>query len=142
MAIELAVAQDTGDTLTETCMRIYKEFTFEAAHRLTSCPPGHKCANLHGHSYRVRVYVDGPVGSDTGWIIDFSDIKTAFEPILEKLDHTYLNEVEGLKNTTCECLARWIWQRLKPNLSCLSKIDVHETQTTGCTYAGEDEADD
>ena len=43
-------------------MRLYKDFSFEAAHRLPNVPDGHKCARLHGHSFHVRVSVDGPVG--------------------------------------------------------------------------------
>ena len=38
-------------------MEIYKEFHFEAAHRLPNVPPGHKCARLHGHSFQVRLSV-------------------------------------------------------------------------------------
>ena len=53
-------------------MEIFREFTFEAAHRLTHVPDGHKCARLHGHSYRVEVRVTGPVGEQTGWVMDFA----------------------------------------------------------------------
>ena len=54
-------------------MEIFKEFTFEAAHRLPIVPPEHKCARLHGHSFRVAVHVRGEVDADTGWVIDFAD---------------------------------------------------------------------
>ncbi len=73
-------------------MELYADFRFEAAHRLPKVPEGHKCARLHGHSYRVRITIEGDVDSDTGWIIDFDDIKKAFDPLLEQLDHHYLNE--------------------------------------------------
>jgi 6-pyruvoyltetrahydropterin/6-carboxytetrahydropterin synthase len=120
-------------------MKIYKQFTFEAAHRLPNVPRDHKCARLHGHSFRCEVHVDGPVGEQTGWVIDFAEIKDAFEPLREQLDHNYLNEVEGLWNPTSEHLARWIWQRLKPSLPLLTRVVVSETCTTGCTYEGEGE---
>jgi 6-pyruvoyltetrahydropterin/6-carboxytetrahydropterin synthase len=72
-----------------------------------------------------------------GWIIDFADIKAAFKPIEDKIDHNYLNEVDGLENPTSENIARWLWQRLLPALPVLSKIVVKETCTSGCIYAGE-----
>jgi len=120
-------------------MEICKTFDFEAAHLLPNVPAGHKCARLHGHSFRVSVYVKGPVGEHTGWVMDFADIKTAFDPILKRLDHYYLNEIEGLENPTSEVLARWIWARLKPSLPGLDRIVVRETCTSGCTYSGEDD---
>lgn len=118
-------------------MEICKTFDFEAAHLLPNVPPGHKCARLHGHSFRVSVYVKGPVGERTGWVMDFADIKAAFDPILQRLDHYYLNEIEGLSNPTSEHLARWIWDRLKPALPLMSKLVVHETCTSKCVYRGE-----
>ena len=119
-------------------MEIFKEFRFEAAHRLPNLPEGHKCRRLHGHSFHVRIYVDGPVDPNTGWVMDFADIKKAFSPIYNQLDHYYLNEIEGLENPTSENIARWIWQRLKPNLEILTRVMVHETQTTGAIYTGKD----
>lgn len=117
-------------------MEIFKEFVFEAAHRLPNVPEGHKCARLHGHSFRVEIHVRGPVGADTGWVMDFADIKSAFQPLYDRLDHHYLNEVEGLDNPTSENLARWIWDRLVPSLPQLSRIVVRETCTSGCVLTG------
>ena len=117
-------------------MEIFREFTFEAAHRLTHVPDGHKCARLHGHSYRVEVRVGGPVGEQTGWVMDFGEIKDAFAPLHDKLDHRYLNEVDGLCNPTSENLAQWIWVRLACALP-LSQVVVRETCTSGCAYRGE-----
>lgn len=118
-------------------MEIFKEFSIEAAHRLPNVPPGHKCARLHGHSFQLRIAVAGPVGSDSGWVMDFGEIKTAFEPLYRQLDHHYLNDIDGLENPTSENLARWIWQRLKPELPLLSNIQIRETCTSGCIYSGE-----
>jgi 6-pyruvoyltetrahydropterin/6-carboxytetrahydropterin synthase len=117
-------------------MEIFKEFTFEAAHRLPNVPEGHKCARLHGHSYRVEIHVTGEVPDATGWVMDFGDIKEAFAPVLAQLDHYYLNEVKGLENPTSEVLARWIWDQLLPVLP-LSAVLVRETCTSGCIYRGE-----
>ena len=119
-------------------MEIFKEFTFEAAHRLPNVPPAHQCYRLHGHSFRCEVHVSGPLGEQSGWVIDFSEIKEAFDPLRKLLDHNYLNDIEGLENPTSEVLAQWIWTRLKPRLPLLSKVIVRETCTSGCSYSGED----
>ena len=123
---------------TMTGMDIFKIFTLEAAHRLPNVPPGHKCSRLHGHSFRVAIFIEGEVDPHTGWIRDFSEIKAIFKPIYERLDHHYLNDVPGLENPTSEVVARWIWQQLKPVLPELSKVIVHETCTSGAIYRGED----
>ena len=117
-------------------MIIFKEFSFESAHRLPNVPEGHKCGRLHGHSFRVTVFVDGPIQQPTGWVMDFADIKTAFKPILDRLDHYYLNDIPGLENPTSEQLAIWIWKELKPNLPALVRIRVCETCTSGSEYDG------
>jgi 6-pyruvoyltetrahydropterin/6-carboxytetrahydropterin synthase len=119
-------------------MELLKEFTFEAAHRLPSVPPDHRCARLHGHSYRVIIHVSGEVDPTSGMVMDFADIKIAFKPIVdEHLDHYYLNDVPGLENPTSENLARWIWQRLSQTLPQLSAVEVRETCTSGVIYRGE-----
>ncbi len=117
-------------------MEIFSEFTFEAAHRLPHVPENHKCARLHGHSFRVEVHIDGPIGATTGWVMDFADVRAACEPIRLVLDHHYLNEIDGLDNPTSENLARWIWDRLHPSLPALSMLVVRETCTAGCIYRG------
>ena len=117
-------------------MDIFKEFIVEAAHRLPYVPPDHKCARLHGHSFRIEIYVRGPVADGSGWVQDFADIKGAFQPYYDRLDHHYLNEVDGLENPTSENIAIWIWERLDPLLPMLSKVVVRETCTTGCVYEG------
>lgn len=118
-------------------MEIFKEFSIEAAHRLPHVPEGHKCARLHGHSFHVALYVEGPLDPRLGWVIDFAGIKAAFKPVFDRLDHRYLNEVPGLENPTSENLARWIWRELKPALPLLSRIVIRETCTSGCEYRGE-----
>lgn len=116
---------------------IFKEFGFEAAHRLPNVAPGHKCARLHGHSFRVALHVEGEVGEASGWVRDFADLADAMAPVLEVLDHSYLNEVEGLENPTSEVLAAWIWVRVAPSLPGLSQVVVRESCTAGCVYRGD-----
>ncbi len=118
-------------------MEIFKVFTIEAAHRLPFVPAGHKCGRLHGHSFQIEIHVRGPLDPKSGWVIDFADIKGAFRVVEEKIDHRYLNEVEGLENPTSENIARWIWQKIHPALPCLSQVVVRETCTSGCIYTGE-----
>src|SRR4051812_6351091 len=86
-------------------MEIFKEFTFEAAHRLPNVPTGHKCSRLHGHSFQVAIHIRGMMEPGAGWIMDFADMKQAFQPLYDQLDHHYLNEIEGLSNPTTENLA-------------------------------------
>ena len=117
-------------------MDIFKVFTVEAAHRLPHVPEGHKCARLHGHSFRIELHLSGPVHPQAGWVMDFADVKAAFKPIYERLDHHYLNDISGLENPTSEQLAKWIWDQAKPLLPLLSAIVVHETCTSGCRYTG------
>lgn len=120
-------------------MNIFRVFTIEAAHRLPHVPEGHKCARLHGHSFRIELHLTGSVDAHSGWVMDFADVRTAFQPTFDQLDHHYLNEVPGLENPTSENLARWIWKEAKAVLPLLSKVVVHETCTSGCVYEGSDE---
>ena len=115
-------------------MEVYKEFTFESAHRLPNVPDGHKCGRLHGHSYWVKITIEGEVGEETGWVQDFADLKEAFKPLHDRLDHNYLNEIPGLENPTSEVLAEWIWRSLEGVLPLLVAVEVKETCTSGCVY--------
>lgn len=110
-----------------------------SAHRLPNVPAGHKCARLHGHSFRVTAKLRGPVGERSGWVVDFADINAAWQPLATALDHHYLKDVLGLENPTSEVLVRWIWRKLQPAVPLLSEVEVKETCTSGCVYRGEDE---
>ncbi|WP_437681282.1 6-carboxytetrahydropterin synthase QueD [Sorangium sp. So ce131] len=118
-------------------MEIFKEFRFEAAHRLPHVREGHKCQRLHGHSFRVELHAEGSLREPQGWVMDFADLTAAWEPIHALVDHRYLNEVPGLENPTSENLARWVWQKVKPTLPELCRVVVRETCTSGCVYSGE-----
>ena len=117
-------------------MEIYKDFSFDAAHRLPHVPDGHKCGRLHGHTFQLRIVVSGLVDEDSGWIMDFADIKARFRPIYDRLDHHFLDEIEGLENPTSEILVQWIWQQLKPVMPQLIRLELKETCTSGCVYDG------
>jgi 6-pyruvoyltetrahydropterin/6-carboxytetrahydropterin synthase len=115
---------------------LVREFAFDAAHRLPGVPANHKCGRLHGHTFRVELICEGEVDRDAGWVLDFADIKRAFAPFLEELDHRYLNEIEGLGNPTVENIARWIWVRVRPGLPSLSQVNVAEAEASRCEYRG------
>ena len=97
-------------------MRVYKEFTFEAAHLLPSAPPGHPNARVHGHSFRVRVTVDGEPNDETGVVLHFDDLEAAMKDARDALDHRFLNDIEGLAAPTLERIAVWLWDRLHNRL--------------------------
>jgi 6-pyruvoyltetrahydropterin/6-carboxytetrahydropterin synthase len=113
-----------------------REFRFEAAHRLPRVPAGHKCARLHGHSFRVDVVLVGPVDPTTGWLLDYAEVDRAFAPLFVQLDHHLLNDIDGLENPTSEALAAWIFTRLRPRLPMLCAVTVWETHDASCTYRG------
>lgn len=113
-----------------------KSFTFEAAHWLPTFPEGHKCRRMHGHSFRVSVVVEGAVDPAKGYLIDYGDIRAAYEPVRARLDHYLLNDIRGLEIPTAENLAAWIWREIRPVLPHLCAIVVDETCTSRCEYRG------
>lgn len=117
-------------------MRITQAFRFEAAHRLPGVPPSHRCYALHGHSYRVELTLEGPVDPATGFVVDFFAVEAAFAPVLARLDHRYLNEIDGLTNPTVELIAVWIWERTQAALPQLAHVRVFETADCWADYAG------
>ena len=118
--------------------RITKSFTFDSAHWLPNVQQGHKCGRLHGHTYTVIIGIEGEIDPESGWIVDFGDLKAAFKPLEKILDHHILNEIEGLENPTAENMARWIFIRLQSILPQLVDITVKETPTTAAIYRRED----
>lgn len=117
-------------------MEIFKEFIIDCAHSLPHVPEGHKCKNVHGHTYKIKVVVDGPLDEKMGWVMDFSDIKEAFLPIKDTLDHKYLNDIPGLENPTAEVICIWIYDKIKPKIPLLKEVWVFETPTSGCVHRG------
>ena len=117
-------------------MEIFKIFSIEAARSLPNLPDKHPCKNIHGHSFKIIISVKGDIDKKTGFVMDFNDIDIAFEPILKMIDHSYLNNLKGLENPSSENLSRWIWKKLIKTLPSLSKIEIRETESTGCVYKG------
>jgi 6-pyruvoyltetrahydropterin/6-carboxytetrahydropterin synthase len=117
-------------------MEIYREFTFDAAHSLRSLEESHKCSRLHGHTFTVRIHLEGEVDPVKGWVMDFGEIRRICSPVIDILDHSNLNDLPGLGNPTSENIAVWLWERLSPGLPLLSMIEVMETPGNGCRYRG------
>ena len=121
-------------------MEVYREFKFDAAHLLPNLPPEHRCRRLHGHTFRAVIHLEACVGEESGWVRDFAEIKTLCTPVIDELDHRYLNDIPGLENPTSENIASWVWNRLKPVLPELSMVEIKETSSTGCRYLGQAKA--
>jgi len=118
-------------------MILYKEFSFDSAHFLPHLPEGHPCKELHGHTYKLIVYIEGNKLKEEGWIMDFKELKQVVVPILQQLDHRLLNNIKGLENPTSELLSVWIWEKIKPLLPELKRIELKETPGSGVIYEGE-----
>ena len=117
-------------------MIIYKQFTFDSAHLLPNVPQDHKCRQLHGHTYHLTVFVEGDLQKEMGWVLDFSDLNKVIKPVIELVDHKYLNDIPGLENPTTEIFSIWLWDQIKPALSGLKKIELKETPGSGVIYEG------
>lgn len=114
---------------------IWRRYVFEAAHRLTGVPTGHKCGRMHGHGFEVILHADQDLGTrDLG--IDYDHLDACWAPIHAQFHHACLNDIPGLENPTSEIIGGWIWQRLKPVLPELSWVTVYETATCGAHYDG------
>jgi len=105
-------------------MLVTKEFTFDSAHFL---PNYHgKCENMHGHTYRLQVTVEGPVDKD-GLVIDFALLKQAVKKqVLDKLDHHLINDT--IKVASAENVAIWIWKQLVASSEFLKKVRLREVK--------------
>ncbi|MFZ1703958.1 MAG: 6-carboxytetrahydropterin synthase QueD [Saprospiraceae bacterium] len=117
-------------------MKIFKNFTFDSAHFLPNVPIGHKCKNIHGHTYRLKVELEGDLIPELEWVVDFAEVKRVINPIIDSIDHVLLNDIEGLENPTAERIAIWLWDKIKADLPMLTKIELYENKTSGVVYEG------
>lgn len=124
------------DPRSDAHLELVKDFRFEAAHFLPNVPQGHKCRRIHGHSFKGEVAVRGPIDARLGWVMDFADLKAVVDPVVNRLDHYLLNDIDGLDNPTSEILAVWIWKELAAKLPLLVRITIEETCTSRCHYTG------
>ncbi len=103
---------------------IVKEFGFEAAHYFGHKPLGHENTRVHGHSFKVEIALSGEPAADNGCVVDFETVTQAIEGVRGKLDHHFLNDIEGLGTPSLENLARWIANELGPRFPQLSSVTV------------------
>ena len=111
---------------------ISKSFTFEAAHSLKNTK-NHKNKNIHGHSFHVRIFIKGKIKKN-GMIIDFFILNKTIEELKDKLDHSYLNDIQEIETPTLENIGSWIWKQIKPKLKNLHKIEI-ERRTCGESFS-------
>lgn len=117
-------------------MIIYKQFTFDSAHFLPNVPEHHKCRQLHGHTYHLTIFLEGDVLEEEGWILDFTDLKKVVQPVINMVDHRFLNDIPGLENPTTELFSMWLWKKIKTLLPVLKRIELKETPGSGVIYEG------
>ena len=117
-------------------MIVYKKFNIESARSLPNLPKTHPCHKIHGHSFKIIISVEGEIDEQSGFVMDFQIIENAFQPIKTMLDHTYLNDVKGLSTPSSENICIWIWDKLESSLPNIYKIEIKETDSTGCIYKG------
>ncbi|HEU0142040.1 MAG: 6-carboxytetrahydropterin synthase QueD [Bryobacteraceae bacterium] len=118
------------------------EETFAAAHQLRNYHG--KCENLHGHNYRVRVTIRGRELDETGLVVDFVELKRVMRAVIDKLDHTYLNEVPpfDILNPSAENVAKYFHDEVSSGLRAgdrktaveVAEIKIWETDTSTATY--------
>ena len=105
---------------------VVREFPFDAAHFLPNHPG--RCRNMHGHTYRLQVWCEGPIDAESGMVLDFQDIKDVVKArVLDLVDHTLLND--RIENPTAERIAAWIWDQLADTDLPLKEIRLYETPT-------------
>ncbi|MGM0382099.1 MAG: 6-carboxytetrahydropterin synthase QueD [Thermodesulfobacteriota bacterium] len=113
---------------------------FAAAHQLRHFRG--KCEKLHGHNWKIEVYIEGEKLNDIGLLIDFKDVKNATSKILEGLDHSFLNELPPFKdqNPSSENIAAYIFRELGNELNDtrikVSKVTAWESDFASATYIG------
>ena len=117
-------------------MIVYKKFNIESARSIPNLPKTHPCHHIHGHSFKIIISVKGPINKQNGFVTDFQDIDDAFSSFKKELDHSYLNDIEGLQNPTSENICIWIWDKIQSSLPNIYKIEIKETDSTGCIYKG------
>jgi 6-pyruvoyltetrahydropterin/6-carboxytetrahydropterin synthase len=118
-------------------LEICFEFGFDAAHRFPRMPRGHRYRQVHGHSFRAEIAICGAPRPPQGFVTDFARLEKACLALRNRLDHTLLNDLAGLKNPSLENLCRWLWARLAPKFPGLAHVTVRrDSLGQSCTYRG------
>ena len=113
------------------------QYRIESARRLSHLPPSHPCSRVHGHSFIITLTLFGPWNEELAWMYDYHDLEQKIRPILNTLDHRYLNDVPGLEKPTSEALCVYLFNKIKALVPELQKVTIAETPTTECSYSGD-----
>jgi 6-pyruvoyltetrahydropterin/6-carboxytetrahydropterin synthase len=119
---------------------VYIKSDFSAAHKLRGYKG--KCEELHGHNWKVEVFISSEELDKIGMVVDFKELKSVLAQILNKLDHSYINNLAYFKkfNPTSENMAKYIFHRLEPRIKNLKlkKVTVWESDTSAASYSKKD----
>lgn len=118
-------------------LECFADYALACARHLPALPPEHPCHRMHGHTFDVRVVLRGPIDPVTHFVKDFGELDALWQARVHAvLDHRVLNEIPGLEHPTSERLVVWLWERLRPVLPELARIEVRESGRSGVAYAG------
>ena len=118
---------------------IERDYRFEAARVLPKLPTEHPCSRLHGHAFGVTLVVKGELDREKEWVADYHELDKVYKEKVHKLlDHGYLNDVTGLKNPTTENVAKWIFEKVREEMSGLVEVVISEEGDTRCRYRPEE----
>ena len=120
--------------------RIWKQMTLDAAVQLRHAPDGSGLRRLHGHTYTLRLHLAAPLDEMLGWAVDFGDVKSAFNPIFQQLDHQPVHQIADLADGDTASIADWIMERARLQLPQLDRVDLFETPGCGATVSVGDAA--
>ncbi|MDL2241668.1 6-carboxytetrahydropterin synthase QueD [Bacteroidales bacterium OttesenSCG-928-L03] len=113
--------------------KISKQFSFSASHQLHKLGEGHPCARMHGHNYVITIHLKSETLDEYGFVKDYNELKPIKQFIDETLDHRHLNDIIP-DHPTSENIARFLYERFKPELPELFAVEVSETPKTSCIY--------
>lgn len=117
--------------------RIWKDFTFDSAVRISRAPISSKFRSMHGHTFTLRLHLAAPIDQLLGWTVDFGDVKEIFDPVFRSIDHRPLFELPELADTDTASIAAWIYQQAHRKLPQLARLDLFETEGCGaCVTTG------
>ena len=113
--------------------KISKQFSFSASHVLDLLGKDHPCARMHGHNYVITVHLKSETLDEYGFVKDYKSLRIVKQFIDDTLDHRHLNDIVP-GHPTSENIARFIYERFKPELPELYAVEVSETPQTSCIY--------
>lgn len=115
-------------------IELRQHFYIESARFLPKLPKNHPCREMHGHSFKITLVLQGETDPKLEWLIDYNEINRLAKPLLAKIDHKVLNKVAGLSNPTTENLCVWIYKNLSKKIRTLKQVAISETRDSECFY--------